>query len=67
MYAKMWLAICTIIVADVNGYTSNDFVTSITFERKKGKKKKEIVIRIEIEKKKIFKIKRSKKFVLFDR
>lgn len=50
----MWLAICTIIVADVNGYTSNDFVTSITFERKKEKKKKEIVIRIEIEKKKIF-------------
>lgn len=37
---------------------------------RKEKKKKEIVIRIEIEKKKKFfsvKIKRSKKFVLFDR
>lgn len=54
MYAKIWLAICTIIVADVNGYTSNDFVTSITFETKERKKKKNIVIRIEIEKKKFF-------------
>lgn len=50
----MWLAICTIIVADVNGYTSNDFVTNITFETKERKKKKNIVIRIEIEKKKFF-------------